>query len=138
MSHFENPNTLIENFQLFDDWEDRYSYLIDLGQKLPPMDDTLKTEGAIVKGCTSKVWLVHGHKDDLHTFLADSDAHIVKGILYVLLSLFDGKNSTEIEQTNASEFLKKAGIEDALSPNRRNGLSAVEQKIKDYAKSGAK
>ncbi|MDE0723105.1 MAG: SufE family protein [Alphaproteobacteria bacterium] len=133
MPILESEQQLIDNFELFDNWEDRYSYLIDLGKKLPPMAETLKTDGALVKGCTSKVWLVHTLNGNKHTFLTDSDAHIVKGILYVLLCLFNGKESTEIKNISTEEFMKKTGLEEAISPNRRNGLSAVEQKIKTYS-----
>jgi cysteine desulfuration protein SufE len=133
MPTLESEQQLIDNFELFDNWEDRYSYLIDLGKKLPPMAETLKTDGALVKGCTSKVWLVHSLNENKHTFLTDSDAHIVKGILYVLLCLFNGKENTEIKNISTEEFMKKTGLEEAISPNRRNGLSAVEQKIKTYS-----
>ncbi|MEC9291331.1 MAG: SufE family protein [Pseudomonadota bacterium] len=134
MSTFETQEQLLENFELFDDWEDKYSYIIDLGKKLPAMEDALKTDGALVKGCTSKVWLIHTTQDENHHFIADSDAHIVKGILYILLCLFNGKSSSDIQNTSASDFLEKAGMEEALSPNRRNGLTAVEEKIKAYSK----
>jgi cysteine desulfuration protein SufE len=133
MPTLESEQQLIDNFELFDNWEDRYSYLIDLGKKLPPMAETLKTDGALVKGCTSKVWLVHSLNENKHTFLTDSDAHIVKGILYVLLCLFNGKENTEIKNISTEEFMKKTGLKEAISPNRRNGLSAVEQKIKTYS-----
>ncbi len=133
MPTLESEQQLIDNFELFDSWEDRYSYLIDLGKKLPPMAEALKTDGALVKGCTSKVWLVHSLNENKHTFLTDSDAHIVKGILYVLLCLFNGKENAEIKNISTAEFMKKTGLEEAISPNRRNGLSAVEQKIKVYS-----
>ncbi len=133
MSIFETQEQLLDNFELFDDWEDKYSYIIDLGKKLPPMEDALKTDGALVKGCTSKVWLIHTTENDTHHFITDSDAHIVKGILYILLCMFNGKSSADIQNTSASDFLEKAGMEDALSPNRRNGLTAVEEKIKAYS-----
>lgn len=132
MHMFENKKQLIENFNLFDDWEEKYAYLIDLGKKLPEMPDALKTDGALVNGCTSKVWLIHLEENGLHSFLADSDAHIVKGILYTLLCLFNGKSAAEIQNISVSAFLEETGLEGSISPNRRNGLSAVENKIKAY------
>ncbi|MCB2107986.1 MAG: SufE family protein [Rhodobacteraceae bacterium] len=127
---------LEENFALLDDWEDRYRYIIDLGKKLPPFPDALKTEDLKVRGCMSQVWLVPGHaKDDpaKFAFAADSDAHIVKGLIAVLASLFSGKTPAEVAGIDAEEALRALGLEQHLSPSRRNGLVAMVAKIKQYA-----
>jgi cysteine desulfuration protein SufE len=129
---------LAENFALFDDWDDRYRYLIDLGRKLPPLPETYKTDAYKVRGCMSQVWLVPQlTKTDNGpvrlSFAADSDAHIVKGLIAVLGVLFSGKPATEIAATDAEAALKQLGLDQHLSPSRRNGLVAMVEKIKGYA-----
>lgn len=122
---------LVDNFALFDDWESRYGYLIELGNKLDPMDDSLKTENSKVRGCMSQVWMVLGWgKDDELTALADSDAQIVRGLIYVLLAIFSGKNKSEIEKINVEEVFQKLGLDQHLSPNRRNGFFSMVEKVK--------
>lgn len=127
---------LVENFELFDDWEDRYRYIIDLGRKLPPLPDTFKTEATKVRGCMSQVWMVPGHpKNDekKFAFAADSDAHIVKGLIAVLGILFSGKSSAEILEIDTESAFETIGLDQHLSPTRRNGLVSMVQKIKGYA-----
>jgi|TARA_R110002124_G_scaffold64985_2_gene177558 cysteine desulfuration protein SufE len=125
---------LIENFSFFDDWEDRYSYLIDLGDKLPPMDAALKNDINYVRGCTSKVWMV-GHFDDngLLNILADSDAKIVRGLVAILFSIYTGKNKTEIKATDITDIFTQLGLEGHLSPSRRNGFYAMVERIQTIA-----
>ena len=128
---------LVENFALFDDWEDRYAYVIDLGKKLEPMPEAEKTEEAKVKGCMSQVWLAHDVAEAdgqtiLH-FRADSDAFIVKGLIAVLLELYSDRKPSEILQTDAVETLSKLGLSSHLSPNRRNGFVAMVDRIKAIA-----
>ena len=125
---------LQENFALLDDWEDRYRYLIDLGKKLPAFPDALKDDAHKVRGCMSRVWLVPGHtKDGNFAFAADSDAHIVKGLIAVLGILFSGKPANEVARGDAEAAFKSLGLDQHLSPSRRNGLVAMVAKIKQYA-----
>lgn len=122
---------LIDNFSLFDDWEGRYQYLIDLGAKLPPMDDALKTETTEVKGCVSKVWLFARQDDEGRFHLrADSDGSITKGLVYIVLSAYDGKTPEEIQGINIDDVFARIGLADNISPNRRNGFFAMVEKIK--------
>ena len=103
---------LAENFGLFDDWEDRYRYLIDLGRKLPDFPEAFKTESYKVRGCMSQVWLVPGHPDgdpNRFAFAADSDAHIVKGLIAVLGSLYAGKTPEEIGRDRSGSGVSHAG-----------------------------
>lgn len=128
------------NFELFDDWEDRYRYLIDLGRKLPAFPDTLKTEANKVRGCMSQVWMVSGHAagDASHfAFAADSDAHIVKGLIAVLGILFSGKTPQEIARTDTDAAFRAIGLDQHLSPSRRNGLVSMVDKIRIYAQAAA-
>ncbi len=128
---------LTENFALFDDWEDRYRYLIDLGRKLPAFPDALRTEANKVRGCMSQVWMVPGHlKDDTSrfAFAADSDAHIVKGLIAVLGILFSGKTPQDIGATDTETAFQALGLDQHLSPSRRNGLVSMVEKIKTYAR----
>jgi cysteine desulfuration protein SufE len=127
---------LKENFALFDDWEDRYRYLIDLGRKLPDFPDALKTEAHKVRGCMSQVWMVPGHPvgdPARFAFAADSDAHIVKGLIAVLGTLFSGRSPEEIARTDTEAAFRALGLDQHLSPSRRNGLVSMVEKIKRYA-----
>lgn len=128
---------LEENFSLFDDWEERYAYVIDLGKKLEPMPDEEKTEENKVRGCMSQVWLAHDVVEDdgathLH-FRADSDAFIVKGLIAVLMELYNDRRPEEILKTDAVEALGRIGLSSHLSPNRRNGFVAMVDRIKSTA-----
>jgi len=127
---------LADNFELFDDWEDRYRYIIDLGRKLPPLPDEFKTEATKVRGCMSQVWMVPGYPEGglgVFSFAADSDAHIVKGLIAVLGILFSGKSAAEINEINTEDAFRQLGLDQHLSPTRRNGLVSMVQKIKGYA-----
>ncbi len=127
---------LIDNFTFLDDWEDRFRYLIDLGRKLEPMDESLKTEETKVRGCTSQVWIVDeikpGTPPTLH-FVADSDAHIVKGLIAVLLSIYDGRTPEEILGVDIRQVIGQLGFEQHLSPNRANGLFSMVERIRALA-----
>ncbi len=122
---------LIENFSLFDDWEGRYQYLIDLGNDVPPMDDALKTGATEVKGCVSKVWL-HYARDDAGRYhlMADSDGKITKGLVYIILAAYDGKTAEEIAVVDIEAEFGALGLNEHLSPNRRNGFFAMVEKIR--------
>lgn len=126
---------LAENFALFDDWEDRYKYLIDLGKTLKPMDDALKTEATIVKGCTSQVWMMaEADEAGMFHFTADSDAHIVKGLIAIVLSAYEGKSAEEIKNVDIEEAFASMGLDQHLSPNRRNGFFAMVERVKALSK----
>jgi len=128
-----NLDEAIENFALFDDWEERYRYLIDLGRKLPKMDESLKTEENLVQGCTSRVWLkAEIHRDTL-TFVADSDAHIVRGLVALLFAAYNNVKISEINKIDIDSAFNKIGLSQNLSPNRRNGFFAMVQRIKSYS-----
>lgn len=124
---------LIENFELLDDWEDKYRYIIDLGGKLEPLPPEFHTEEWKVQGCQSQVWLVPEKKENKLFFLGDSDAVIVKGIIYIVLSIFSGRTAEEIKSAPIEDIFKKLGLSEHLSPSRRNGLTSMTEKILHYA-----
>jgi cysteine desulfuration protein SufE len=122
---------LIENFSLLDDWEARYQYLIDLGKDLSPMAEALKTEDTLVRGCTSRVWMVtRQNESGRYHIIADSDAHIVRGLVAVLLSAYQDKTAEEIKSIDIEESFNRMGLSDNLSPNRRNGFFAMVSRLK--------
>lgn len=125
---------LIENFSLFDEWESRYEYLIELGGQLPPMDDAFKTDATEVKGCVSKVWLYYDKDSAGHYhFQGDSDGKITKGLVYVVLAAYEGKTVEEIGTVNIEQEFSKLGLDQHLSPNRRNGFFAMVERIRKLA-----
>lgn len=127
---------LQDSFEFLDDWEDKYSTVIDLGRKLPALDESFQTEENRVRGCQSQVWLVH-HKDDAGRFhfRGDSDALIVKGLVGVMLLIFSGKTADEIKATDARQILDSLGLASHLSPLRANGLFAMVERIQNIAAS---
>ncbi len=124
---------LAENFELLDDWEDKYRYIIDLGEKLPPLPDKFHTDEWKVQGCQSQVWLVPEKKDGKLFFEGDSDAIIVKGIIAIVLMIFSAHTAQEIKAINIEEIFNRLGLREHLSPSRRNGLAAMTEKILHYA-----
>lgn len=130
---------LIENFDLLDDWEDKYRYLIDLGEKYTTLPAELHQPEWKVIGCQSQVWLVPEVKTDegkkLLYFQGDSDAAIVKGLIAIVVTLFSGKSKEEILNLDIDNSFAKIGLQEHLSPSRRNGLDAMLEKIKFYAQS---
>ncbi len=126
-----NLQELKDNFLLFEDWEDRYKYLIDLGKTLPRMEEKLKNEDTIVKGCTSQVWLICNTDEGGHyLFIGDSDAHIVRGLMAILFIAYQGKTADEISKININQIFEEIGLNQHLSPNRRNGFFAMVERIK--------
>ena len=121
---------LIDSFALFDDWEDRYRYLIDLGKRVPAMDNALKTDDNLVRGCTSRVWMVSGWDGQNLRFQADSDAQIVRGLICILDIAYQGKTRAEIETLDIDNAFQTLGLIQHLSPNRRNGFFAMVGRIK--------
>lgn len=127
-------NELAESFSLFDSWEDRYRYLIDLGGRLAPMDEALKTEETRVRGCTSQVWLIARQGDDgRYHFTADSDAQIVRGLIYVLMIAYQDKTPEEIAAVDIEGAFDELGLSGHLSPSRRNGFFAMVGRIRTLA-----
>ncbi len=128
---------LVENFSLFEDWEERYRYLIDLGRTLPEMDAAHKTDKTLVKGCTSRVWMI-AEKDEQGRFhiIADSDAHIVRGLIAVLLSAYQDKTAQEMHSIDVENAFREIGLDQHLSPNRRNGFFAMVGRVKSLSSEG--
>lgn len=130
-------NDLEADFELLDDWEDRYRYVIELGRTLPPLPDADRNEHTKVQGCVSQVWLKsrldeEGGRAVLH-FSGDSDALIVRGLVAILRILFDGKEVEAVVATDAGEKLARLGLNDHLTPQRSNGLAAMVRRIKSDA-----
>lgn len=125
-----NLDDIREAFSLFDDWEDRYRYLIDLAKYVPPMPDSIKIDSHLVKGCTSRVWMVTDFRDGVVRFDADSDAHIVKGLIGLLMAIYDGKPIQLLSDLPIETVFEELGLSQNISPNRRNGFFAMVEKLK--------
>ncbi|MBL7727359.1 MAG: SufE family protein [Dinghuibacter sp.] len=123
---------IIEEFELFDTWEEKYEYIIDMGKKLPPLDDAHKKEENIIKGCQSTVWLVAEEKDGQVFFKADSEAVIVKGLVSMLIRVLSGHPPDEIINAQL-EFIDRIGMKNHLAQTRSNGLAAMVKQMKHYA-----
>ena len=123
---------LIADFELFDDWMDRYQYLIDLGRRLPEFPEELRTEANRIRGCQSQVWFVADEKDGRLEFRATSDAAIVSGLIALLLRLYSGRHPQDILDT-PPEFVNALQLESHLSPTRSNGLSSMLAAIRRFA-----
>ncbi len=128
----EIEKKIIEEFSLFDSWEDKYEYIIDMGKKLPPMDDDLKQEENLIKGCQSLVWLTAKEQEGKIYFTADSNAVIVKGLISMLIRILSGRSPQEIMEADLG-FIKEIGMESHLAQTRSNGLRAMIQQMKRYA-----
>lgn len=128
----EKQQEIIEEFGMFDDWMDKYNYLIELSQDLPEMDPKNKTDENLIEGCQSKVWLNAQMQKDKLVFSADSDAIITKGIIALLINVLSGRKPSEIKDANLY-FIDQIGLKENLSPTRSNGLLAMVNKIKAYA-----
>lgn len=124
---------LIENFSYLDNWEDRYSYLIDLGNNLENLPEEYKTPEWKVQGCQSQVWLIPQFQDGKIHFLGDSDAILVRGLILIVLMIYNDKSPSEIKSIAIEDIFAKLGLEENLSPSRRNGLMSMVSKIKFYA-----
>ena len=127
-------NELTENFEFLDGWEDKYRYIIELGEQLTPLPEKFKTEEWKVRGCQSQVWLVPIKNDDGKIdFMGDSDAMIVKGLIAIVLMIYSHKSPSEIKSVAVDDIFAKLGLSEHLSPSRRNGLISMTEKIKHYA-----
>ena len=134
MGQNKEIDELIENFSFFESWEDKYQYLIDMGRNVPPMADDLKIDENKLKGCQSVVYFSNTYNDDgTITFMANSDAAIVQGLIALMLKVFSEKQPQEILDVDIS-FLKQIGLDEHLSPTRKNGLSSLVSSIKNAAK----
>ena len=133
MNTEEIQNKIIEEFSLFDDWMDKYQYIIEIGKDLKGLEENEKKDEFLVRGCQSNVWIIPDYKNGKLFFKADSDAFISKGIVALLLKVFNGRPPKEILNTNLF-FIKEIGLEEHLSMNRANGLNGMIEKIKEYAK----
>lgn len=128
----EIQNEIIDEFSMFEDWEERYQYMIDLGKDLPLIDTQYKTDDNLIKGCQSKVWVHANLVENQIVFTADSDAIITKGIIAILIRAFSNQQPQDIINAN-TDFIDKIGLKDHLSPTRANGLVSMIKKIKMYA-----
>ncbi len=128
----EIEQEIIREFSMFDDWMDKYNYLIELGDQCPMIDEKDKTENNLIKGCQSKVWVSAKMNGDLMQITADSDAVITKGIITLLLRVFNNQRPEDIQNTDLS-FIDKIGLTQHLSPTRSNGLWSMVKQIKLYA-----
>ncbi|MGK7294481.1 MAG: SufE family protein, partial [Candidatus Wenzhouxiangella sp. M2_3B_020] len=129
----EVQDEIIDEFSLFDDWLDRYQYIIDLGRKLEPLDEAEMTDDALLAGCQSSVWLhVHGDAERLQ-FRANSDAAIVSGLIFLLLRVYSDRSAREILDAQP-RFVRELGLSEHLSPTRANGLNAMLQAIQGHAR----
>lgn len=123
---------IIEEFSVFDDWLDKYNYLIEMAQSLPPIDPAHRTDQYVIKGCQSRVWIDATMREERIYYSADSDAIITKGIIALLVRVFDGLTPSEVEGVDLS-FLDTIGLRENLSPTRANGLVAMIKQMKLYA-----
>ena len=128
----EIQEEIVDEFSMFDDWMERYEYIIELGKGLPLIDDQYKTEENIIKGCQSKVWVHAEQNGDKIVFTADSDAILTKGIIAILIRAFSNQKAADILEAN-TDFIDKIGLKEHLSPTRANGLVSMIKKIKMYA-----
>jgi cysteine desulfuration protein SufE len=132
MSIEEIQQEIISEFSTFEDWMDKYSYLIELGNGLPPMDDKIKTDQNIIRGCQSQVWISAEFHDGKITYQGESDALIVKGLVALILRVVNEQSPSDIIKSDFN-FIDKIGLKEHLSPTRSNGLLAMIKQIKLYA-----
>jgi cysteine desulfuration protein SufE len=129
---------IIDDFAVIDDWDERYRYIIDLGRKLPPLSEEQRTPDVKVRGCASQVWLIAKREtangSTVLTFVGDSDAMIVRGLIAILLSLYNGKTAEEILAIDAKKILSTLGLDTHLSQQRSNGLFAMVERIRADAR----
>ena len=129
----EAENAIVEEFSMYDEWLDKYEYLIELGKALKDYPEDAKTEDRLIKGCQSRVWLDYSVEDGKMIFNADSDAIITKGIISLLTGIYSGRTPQEILSSDFS-VVEKIGLKENLSPTRANGLVSMIAKIREVAK----
>jgi cysteine desulfuration protein SufE len=125
-------NEIVEEFALFDSWDDKYEYIIDLGKKLPALEDQYKLDDNRVRGCQSTVWLVSDYRDGKILFKADSDSVIVKGLISMLIRVLSGHTTDEILEAKL-DFINKIGMNTHLAQTRSNGLLSMVKQMKNFA-----
>lgn len=130
---------IVENFELLDEWDDRYRYVIELGRTLSPLPDSAHVDTNKVQGCASQVWLLthvkpNGSSGPILTFAGDSDAHIVRGLIAILFALYSGKTAQDILATDAIALFDRIGLRENLTPQRSNGLRSMVERIRVEAK----
>ena len=130
----EKKQEIIEEFSLYEEWLDKYEYLIELGKNLAPFPEEKKTEDRLIKGCQSRVWLDSELRDGNLYFMADSDAVITRGIISLLIGIYSGRPAQEIAADDFA-FVSEIGLKDNLSPTRANGLASMIERIREIAKS---
>lgn len=128
----EKQEEIVDEFSMFDDWMERYEYIIELGKTLPLIDERYKTEDNIIKGCQSRVWLYAEKKDDKIILTADSDAILTKGIIAILIRVFSNEPTQAVLDADV-DFIDEIGLKEHLSPTRANGLVSMIKQIKMYA-----
>ena len=128
----EIQDEIVDEFSMFDDWMQRYEYIIELGKTLPLINEKYKTDENIIKGCQSKVWLQGEEQDGKIMFTADSDAILTKGIIAILIRTFSNQKPSAILEAN-TDFIDEIGLKEHLSPTRANGLVSMIKQIKMYA-----
>lgn len=128
----EIQEEIVDEFSMFDDWMQRYEYIIDLGKNLPLIKEEFKTDNNLIKGCQSKVWLQGEQNDDKIVFTADSDAILTKGIIAILIRAFSNQSASAILDAD-THFIDEIGLKEHLSPTRANGLVSMVKQIKMYA-----
>ncbi len=135
MSQLPDFTTIRDTFALLGDWEEKYAFLIDIGRMLPPYPEDMRDEAHKVPGCTSQVWMAHRWDGDTLHMDVDSDAHLVKGLLAVLMAMYNDKPAAEIIALSAdpAPVFAELGLEGNLSPNRRNGFFAVASRVRQLA-----
>lgn len=129
-------DTIRDDFAFLDEWEERYRYIIELGEALPPFPDEARDAAHKVQGCVSQVWLVTDKgpgPDPVVRFQGDSDAHIVRGLVAIMLALFSGKRASEIVKTDAEALMRSLGLDEHLTPQRANGLRSMVKRMKGDA-----
>ena len=131
----EKKQSIVEDFSLYEEWLDKYEYLIELGKSLAPFPEEKKTEERLIKGCQSRVWLDSELKDGKLYFMADSDAIITRGIISLLVSVYSGRTPGEIAGDDFG-FIQEIGLKENLSPTRANGLVSMIERIKEIAGQG--
>ncbi|MCI2081886.1 MAG: SufE family protein [Bacteroidales bacterium] len=132
MSVQEEERAIVEEFSVYDDWLDKYEYLIELGKSLPIIDEKDKLDSNLIEGCQSRVWLSPSYMDGKIYFKADSDAIITKGIIALLVRVYNGRTPKEILSSDFG-FIDKIGLKENLSPTRANGLVSMIKQIREYA-----
>ena len=130
---------IVDNFSVLDDWDDRYRYLIELGRQLPPLAPAAYNDSNKVQGCASQVWLdthvrPNGAEGPILTFIGDSDAHIVRGLIAILLAMFSGRHAKDILAADALALFDKIGLREHLTPQRSNGFRSMVERVRAEAR----